>query len=98
MVVEERPLAEYVRRLREGKYMSQGSLSRATGLSRNYVKAIEDGFSEDPSAHTVGLLLVALDSNVVEIMDAVGRLSPDPANLRFEMTSSSPSISADEEV
>ena len=76
MVVEERPLAKYVRRLRQGKYMSQSGLARATGLSRTYVKAIEDGFIKDPSVRTVGLLRGALDSDVVEIMEAAGGVSP----------------------
>jgi transcriptional regulator with XRE-family HTH domain len=76
VAIEERPLAKYVRRLRQGKYMSQADLGRAAGLSRNYVKWIEDGFIKDPSLRKVGLLLGALDSSVVEIMEAAGVLSP----------------------
>jgi transcriptional regulator with XRE-family HTH domain len=70
MIIEERPLAPYVRRLRQGKHMSQADLARATGLSRCYVKNIEDGFAKSPSGRTVGLLALALDSNLEEIMPA----------------------------
>ncbi len=76
-MVEERPLAQYVRRLREGKHMSQADLARATGLSRTYIKAIEDGVAKEPSARTIGLLARALDTDLIEIMQASGAL---PAN------------------
>jgi transcriptional regulator with XRE-family HTH domain len=54
--------------------MSQAAFARATGLSRCYVKMIEDGFAQRPSGRAVGLLARALDSNLEEMMEAAGGL------------------------
>jgi transcriptional regulator with XRE-family HTH domain len=57
--------------------MSQADLARATGLSRTYIKAIEDGIAKEPSARTIGLLARALDTDLIEIMEASGALPPN---------------------
>jgi transcriptional regulator with XRE-family HTH domain len=52
--------------------MSQADLARATGLSRTYIKGIEDGVVKEPSGRTIALLARALDSDLIDLMEACG--------------------------
>lgn len=72
-------LADQIRGLREARHWSQADLARACGLSRAYVKTIEDGHAKAPSARTIGLLSQGLDIDVVDIMQAAGAV---PENYR----------------
>jgi len=81
---EARPLADFVRELREARKLSQADLARATGLSRTYIKTIEDGQAKEPSARTLGLLARALETDLVELMSVSGAVPDDYHRARFE--------------
>jgi len=70
-------LAIRVREIRESRRWSQADLSRATGLSRAYIKAIEDGRAKEPSARTIGRLALSLEVHVIDLMQALGALPDD---------------------
>ncbi len=83
-VTEVCALADFVRDLRESRKMSQADLARASGLSRTYIKTIEDGLAKEPSARTVGLLARALETDLVELMAVSGAVPEDYHRCRLE--------------
>ncbi len=70
-------LADRVRSCREAKRWTQADLARRAGLSRTYVKTIEDGQAKEPSARTIGLLCLALQVDVIDLMQAARALPVD---------------------
>lgn len=69
-------LGKRIAELRAVKHWRQADLARATGLTRAYVKQIEDGGSKEPSARTIGLLAQALDGDPIELLQCCGALPP----------------------
>lgn len=77
------PLADRVREMRLARRWSQADLARAAGLSRVYVKKIEDGRAQEPSARTLGRLCVALQADVVEFMQLCQALPDEYRDPQF---------------
>jgi len=69
--------------LREALHWRQADLARATGMTRAYVKQIEEGGSKEPSARTIGLLAVALEADPVELLQLCGALPEDYRDGQF---------------
>ena len=67
-------LAARIAELRESRHWRQSDLARATGLTRAYIKQIEDGGSREPSARTIGLLAQALGADPIELLELCGAL------------------------
>jgi transcriptional regulator with XRE-family HTH domain len=76
-------LAIRIRELREGRRWSQADLARACGLSRAYVKTIEDGGAKEPSARTLGRLCQALEADAIELMQLCGALPEEYRDSQF---------------
>jgi transcriptional regulator with XRE-family HTH domain len=65
--------------MRRARHWKQSELAHAAGMTRAYVKQIEDGRSKEPSARTIGLLAQALDADPIELLQLCGAL---PAGYR----------------
>ena len=70
-------LGDRITVLRQMKNWTQAQLARETSLSRPYVRALEAGHAREPRARTIGLLCQALDTDVIDLMQAVGALPPN---------------------
>ncbi|HEV3313047.1 MAG TPA: helix-turn-helix transcriptional regulator [Chloroflexota bacterium] len=66
-----------IRELRHARNWNQAQLAREAGLSRAYIKALEDGHSKEPSARTIGRLCLAFQTDPIELMQMCGALPPD---------------------
>ena len=53
-------VAQRIRKLREGKGLSQGDIERATGMLRGYISRVENGHTV-PSVETLERFAIALD-------------------------------------
>jgi len=56
-----------LRRIRTGRRMSQGDLSRKLGMDRGYISGLENG-KRNPTIATVGKLAEALEVSVIELL------------------------------
>jgi transcriptional regulator with XRE-family HTH domain len=81
---ESRSLAGRVRELRESHSMTQSQLARASGLSRAYIKTIEDGGAKEPSARTIGRLCLALEADALEFMQLCGAIPEEYRESQFQ--------------
>ena len=70
-------LGARITELREARHWRQAELARATGMTRAYIKQIEDGRSKEPSARTIGALAQALDADPIELLQLCGALPDD---------------------
>ena len=70
-------LGARVAELRQSRYWRQSDLARKAGLTRAYVKQIEEGRSKEPSARTIGLLAQALQADPIELLQLCGALPDD---------------------
>ena len=73
-------VAQRIRKLREGKGLSQGDIERATGMLRGYISRVENGHTV-PSVETLERFAMALDVPLYQLF-CEGEDAPPAPNLR----------------
>ena len=69
-------LPENLKKLRKSKNISQGNLSKMSGLSLNTIVSIETGINTNPTLDTIAKISDTLDIRIEELIHTNKRKSP----------------------
>lgn len=72
MNMKEKSLSEKIKSLRESKGLTQGSLSRLSGVSVAEICRIEKGERQNPSINLLNKLLKSLEVDTETYLDVTG--------------------------